>query len=312
MSTICCCRAHWATCHHSGKELIWEVIVPVPLVAEITYKYAVVNEALDVVKWENEEHTIKLPEGLEDGAIVDIHDEWMDVGHPAHLLSRSAFTQVILSNRPHTSPQRMLHLQPVVNEAIVRFQIWDWEVQAGEEMCISGGAAQLGNWQLHQVLPMTESRRACWEVEISIPLNAFPFTYKYGINGKGLALEHGESRMVALPLTEASRAPAMFIRNDGYFRRERRWRGAGVALPVFSLRTPSSVGCGEFLDLLPLIDWCEATGLRLVQLLPVSDTSVRGTFRDSYPYSSLCVFALHPMYLSLEALAGKRGYSFIV
>jgi 4-alpha-glucanotransferase len=94
----------------------------------------------------------------------------------------------------------------------------------------------------------------------------------------------------------------MMVRNDGYFRRERRWRGAGVAIPIFSLRTPSSLGCGEFLDLLPLIDWCSAIGLHLIQVLPVSDTSVRGTNRDSYPYSSLCVFALHPMYLNLEAL----------
>lgn len=70
-------RAHWATCHHAGKDLVWEVIVPVPLVAEITYKYAVVNESTQVIKWENEEHTVTLPEGLEEGSIVEIHDEWM-------------------------------------------------------------------------------------------------------------------------------------------------------------------------------------------------------------------------------------------
>jgi hypothetical protein len=40
------------------------------------------------------------------------------------------------------------------------------------------------------------------------------------------------------------------------------------------------------------------------QVLPVSDTSVRGTWRDSYPYSALCVFALHPLYLRLQALSG--------
>ncbi len=28
-----------------------------------------------------------------------------------------------------------------------------------------------------------------------------------------------------------------------------------MAVPVFSLRTRDSCGCGEFLDLLPLIDW---------------------------------------------------------
>lgn len=40
------------------------------------------------------------------------------------------------------------------------------------------------------------------------------------------------------------------VQNDGYFRREERWRGAGVAVPVFSLRTDESLGCGEFLDII--------------------------------------------------------------
>ena len=37
-------------------------------------------------------------------------------------------------------------------------------------------------------------------------------------------------------------------------RHDRFWRGAGVAAPVFSLRTHNSVGVGEFLDLIPLVD----------------------------------------------------------
>ena len=49
--------------------------------------------------------------------------------------------------------------------------------------------------------------------------------------------------------------------------------------------------------------------LAALQVLPVSDTSVRGTWRDSYPYSSLCVFALHPLYLRLQALSGGRLFS---
>lgn len=39
-------------------------------------------------------------------------------------------------------------------------------------------------------------------------------------------------------------------------------------------------------------------------MLPVNDTSVRRSWRDSYPYSSLSVFALHPMYLRLSELPG--------
>ena len=284
---------------------MWEVIVPIPLVPEITYRYAVVDDAMSIVKWGKNTFTLVLPQSLEDGSIVDICDEWMDSSHAAGLLSTCAFTKVILPDRPRVSPQQILHLQPALNEAIIRFQVWDWEMQGGQEMCVTGGAPQLGNWQMQQVLQMTQTSPACWEAEVSVPLNAFPVTYKYAVGdrtGESLLLEHGESRIVALPMTETSRAPALLIRHDGPFRRESRWRGAGVAVPVFSLRTEKSVGCGEFSDLVHVVKWCADVGLKMLQLLPVSDTSVRGTWRDSYPYSSMCVFALHPMYLCLDEL----------
>lgn len=300
-------RAHWATCHHSGKDLIWEVIVPIPLVPEITYRYAIVDESINLVKWENNTHTISLPEGLEDGSIIDIYDDWIDRSHPGQLLSTSAFTKVILADRPPIAQEHVIHMQPALNEAIIRFQIWDWELQGMQQICVSGGAPQLGNWQLQQVLRMRQTRPACWEAEVSVPLNVFPVTYKYGVaEGSGeFTLEHGESRIVALPMNNTTRFPTLLIRHDGFLRRERRWRGAGVAVPVFALRSMHSVGCGEFSDLPALAAWCSSTGLRILQLLPVSDTSVTGTWRDSYPYSSICVFALHPMYLSLSKLAKK-------
>jgi 4-alpha-glucanotransferase len=43
-------------------------------------------------------------------------------------------------------------------------------------------------------------------------------------------------------------------------------------------------------------------GIRLIQILPVNDTSVTNTWWDSYPYSSLSVFALHPIYINLDDL----------
>lgn len=76
---------------------------------------------------------------------------------------------------------------------------------------------------------------------------------------------------------------------SGHFRHDRFWRGAGIAVPVFSLRTKMSVGTGEFRDMRLLIDFCEAVQFQLVQVLPVNDTSVHKMWWDSYPYSSLSV-----------------------
>ncbi|KAL8502492.1 hypothetical protein ACS0TY_021582 [Phlomoides rotata] len=85
--------------------------------------------------------------------------------------------------------------------------------------------------------------------------------------------------------------------------REMPWRGTGVAIPMFSVRSEEDVGVGEFLDLKILVDWAVESGFHLVQLMPINDTSVHGMWWDSYPYSSLSVFALYPLYLRVQALS---------
>lgn len=80
-------------------------------------------------------------------------------------------------------------------------------------------------------------------------------------------------------------------------------RCAGINIPVFSLRSKKGLGTGEFLDLIPLIDWCKESGLKLIQILPVHDTSITETVKDSSPYSILSNFSLHPIYLNIHRIA---------
>lgn len=49
-----------------------------------------------------------------------------------------------------------------------------------------------------------------------------------------------------------------------------------------------------------MVDWAATTGQHIVQLLPINDTTGSKTWRDSYPYSAISVFALHPIYLGLK------------
>ena len=99
-----------------------------------------------------------------------------------------------------------------------------------------------------------------------------------------------EQRTVALPYVHLNNRP--------------RWKGAGTAIPVFSLRSERDFGIGQFTDLKLLVDWAAATGQSIIQTLPVNDTTMTGTWRDSYPYSANSSFALNPIYLDLE-LVGK-------
>ena len=85
------------------------------------------------------------------------------------------------------------------------------------------------------------------------------------------------------------------------------WRAAGVAVPVFSLRTKKSRGCGEFLDIKPLADWCIKAGLRVIQLLPINDTTATFQWRDSYPYNAISTNALQPNYISIDKVYEYYG-----
>ena len=242
---------------------------------------------------------------------------WVDSSHPGQVLRADAFTQVVMPPvaderqwcRPSSPALYMNNRKD--DEVMVQLHVMDLELRDGDTVCVTGGTAILGNWQLKQVVWMTPSAQGtqgCWHANVRIPIGAFPVTYKYAIGkpDNDLILEPGESRLLVLP-------PAMnhicIAAYDGFVRRQDRWRGAGVAVPVFSLRSKESIGCGEFSDLVPLGKWCQECGFSLVQLLPVCDTQVTKTWRDSYPYSSLCVFALHPMYLNVcDMLDSCRPY----
>lgn len=71
----------------------------------------------------------------------------------------------------------------------------------------------------------------------------------------------------------------------------------GICVPLFSLHTKNSCGIGEFLDLLPLIQWCKDQGFQMIQLLPLNDSG-----EDSSPYNCISSVALNPLYLSLSRL----------
>ncbi|KAG2427622.1 hypothetical protein HXX76_012273 [Chlamydomonas incerta] len=243
-------------------------------------------------------------------------------------MASAAFTKVLFS---HKSLVRTGGLppedrcSPAPGETVVRLQVADFQLEDGEAVLVTGGIPQLGNWQPDQMCRLTgegaggnwqpdqmcrltETHTPFWEAELRVPYSCFPFTYKYAIQtAEGLVLEVGEPRLACLPASASVGAPTVMVRHDGYFRRDRHWRGAGVAVPVFSLRSQHSVGVGEFLDLIPLVDLADKSGMRLIQVLPVNDTCVYGTWYDSYPYSTLSVHALHPQYLALRDLLAEEG-----
>ncbi len=182
-------------------------------------------------------------------------------------------------------------------------------LKKNQTLCLLGEGGAFGNWQTAK--PVLLNRIAGAD-ELSVQLDLrgqkFPFAYKYGVFDVAancfVRFEGGANRVLA---DEVARNKHTLV-NDGFANLpDNTWRGAGVAIPVFSLRSENSFGVGEFLDLKPLADWGKQVGLKLIQLLPVNDTSATGTWRDSYPYAAISAFALHPQYLNLAAATDAKN-----
>ena len=296
-------------CRHHQDQLLWETTLLIDAKASFRYAYVVVEEEKDVPpKWESGTRTLELPKGIRAGCQVLVQDVWMDNALPENLLHRSAFTRVLLKRKTSArSGKKMENVEAKEGCVVLRLKVRDWKLEPGETVRATGGPQALGGWDHGQALIMTESEKDVLEVEFLVPKTEFPVAYKYVIcNAEGVVshVENGPDRIATLEDGAGTSDSFDYLVCDGFhFRHEEHWRGAGVALPVFSLRTNDSVGAGEFLDLKKVVDLANAAGLKLIQILPINDTQVYKTFWDSYPYCSLSVFALHPLYLNLDRLS---------
>ena len=77
-------------------------------------------------------------------------------------------------------------------------------------------------------------------------------------------------------------------------------RIAGVMVPLFSLRTRADTGIGDIAALPAMIDLAKAMGDRAILFLPLDETSPG----QASPYSALSLFAIDPIYIGLDRLAG--------
>ena len=120
---------------------------------------------------------------------------------------------------------------------------------------------ELGNWDLNHYIEMHQTDTITWEVFVDLSDNIY-VEYKYAIlntKTREIVYENGPNRKVRT----ASNTETLNVLHDHYFKFpvEKLWRVAGVAVPVFSLRSENSFGVGEFADLKLLADWAEQTKL---------------------------------------------------
>ncbi len=165
---------------------------------------------------------------------------------------------------------------------------------------VLGNSPALGGWDPKKVLPMNDADYPEWRIELDASRFQYPIEYKFVVcdprSRRVIAWEEGPNRRLDNPKIQVGES-AIIDDAIPHFPLPV-WKGAGVAVPVFSLRSADSFGIGDFADLHLLIEWAAKTRQKVVQLLPIADTTMTHSWLDSYPYNSISIYALHPIYLA--------------
>ena len=260
-----------------------------------TYYYSVEREGRAVkTEWLMIKHQLDV--NAKQAAVYTLYDHWKAMPEDAYLYS-SAFTDCI----NHQAPQKM---KPETGSKIVRLIVRAPQLRDGERLGVLGADKALGAWDVQKILPMTQHTYNEWVADIDAThLEGSHLEFKFVAfrNAKNeLLWETSMNRTVDLPEMKAGELVSYEL-DQAFFALYNR-KLAGTQVPVFSLRTRKSAGIGDFGDLKTMIDFVASTGQKVLQLLPINDTTITHTWTDSYPYSCISVFAIHPQYADLHAL----------
>lgn len=260
-----------------------------------TYYYSVEREGRAVkTEWLIIKHQLDV--NAKKAVAYTLYDHWKAMPEDAYLYS-SAFTDCI----NHQAPQEM---KPETGSKIVRLIVRAPQLRDGERLGVLGADKALGAWDVQKILPMTQHTYNEWVADIDAThLEGSHLEFKFVAfrNAKNeLLWETSMNRTVDLPEMKAGELVSYEL-DQAFFALYNR-KLAGTQVPVFSLRTRKSAGIGDFGDLKTMIDFVASTGQKVLQLLPINDTTITHTWTDSYPYSCISVFAIHPQYVDLHAL----------
>ncbi|MDR2709687.1 MAG: 4-alpha-glucanotransferase [Elusimicrobiota bacterium] len=168
------------------------------------------------------------------------------------------------------------------------------------------------HWNTKTALPLKRISESQWALELNIDEIFFPLEYKFIVyDGQHFIWqENGNYILHSQEIPKENSTVAQVAKLKPIFKFSAP-RVAGVALPIFSLRSDTDFGVGDFGDLKLFIDWAVKCGLRAIQVLPVNDTTTDGGDFDASPYSGISVFALHPVYADLSALPIKKDAKYL-
>ena len=272
----------------SGKDLINETV---------SYQYFIKNaDGTISYDWGGNDKSFN-PSNVKAKELLFI-DSWNAAGYYENAFYTEPFKNVLLKNsfaqieveKPKSTTHQLKVKSPLLNPT--------------QTICLLGDTKYLRAWDAKDPILLSRNKgEDYFSVSLDLSKATFPIAYKYGIydvvKKSFVVFENGNNRV----LVDAPSADKRIVVNDGFtYLPNDTWKGAGVAIPVFSLRSNSGLGVGEFTDIKLLVDWAKKVGLKKIQLLPINDTTATHSWKDSYPYAAISAFALHPLYIHLDNL----------
>ena len=253
-----------------------------------------------VVKREWREHHFKAPSAQKN---IIVRSRWMDRPSNSAFYS-SAFSDVIFRRPDGASFRNQRYEGPDLGNVCIRIPAA--EVRSNEAVGLVGSSKEMGSWK--KVKLLSDASFPWWFITMDI---TEPMEYKFVIvdtRTKAIKMwEEGPNHFFGeVPPKDTQ----LIIADLQPQFPTRPWRGAGVAVPVFSLKTEESFGVGEFNDIKRLVDWAVKAGQNVIQLLPINDTTMTRSWRDSYPYNAVSSFALHPQFIHLPAAGVRQDASY--
>ena len=287
-------EAQHKMCTSDGQRWVYELDVT-PKSKTCTYYYSVIRDGFCCKsEWQVVKHQLNCT--AERASVYTLYDHWHDIPEDSYLYS-SAFTDCINHQQP-TEVKKNAFAKTI--RLIVRAP----QLRDGEHLAIVGSDPALGAWETAHAIPMVQQDYNEWATDINVEALAVNYLeYKFvAINDKKDAStwETGYNRSLEIPEMKSGTLISYEL-NQSFLERWSR-KLAGTLVPVFSLRSKKSSGIGDFGDLKSMIDLVAKTGQKVLQLLPINDTTITHTWTDSYPYSCISIFAIHPQYADLHAL----------
>ena len=227
-----------------------------------------------------------------------VYDRWIQIPEDSYMYS-SAFTDCVLCReRKPCSPAK--------HSAQVLLKVRAPQLLTGDMLAVVGSTVYMGEWEPQKAIHMTEQKPNEWVACLDAARLPEETELKFIVlreNGDVL-WEKAQNRLLLLPQIQKGETISCEMEQAAFDIQP--WKGAGTVIPVFSLRTEGSFGVGDFGDLRMMVDWCAKTGQRVLQILPINDSTMTHTWQDSYPYNSISIYALHPQYTDLRQLPALK------